>query len=60
MKEYNYINDIGEPKRLVVYEIKNGKYPVVLWSMRTGDWCGSREMTEKELTEYLKHYNIKR
>ena len=59
MKEYNYINDIGEPKKLVVYDLKDEKYSVVLLSRRTGDCCGTGELTPQELSDYLKHYNIK-
>lgn len=59
MKEYNYTNDMGYHKKLVVYDEKNGKFPVMLWSMDTGDLCGSGKMTKKELDDYLKHYNIK-
>ena len=59
MKEFNYVNDLGCPKKLVVYE-KNeeGLYPVVLWNMMNGECCGSTQMNAQEIKDYLTHYHI--
>lgn len=57
-KSFNYTNDIGESKRIDIGELTEKGYYCVLWSMRTGDFCGSGYMTEKELFEFLNHYNI--
>lgn len=58
LKEFHYTNDIGYHKTLAVYEKENDKYPVMLWSRDTGDFCGSGKLTEQELKGYLKHYGI--
>ena len=60
-KEYNYINGIGEPKKIIISTEKNenGNYSFTLWSNRTGDFCGSGEKTKEQIKKYLKHYNIK-
>ena len=59
-KTFTYTNNLGLRKQLVVdMEINNeGKYSVNLFGPH-GDWCGSGEMTEKELNDYLAHYGIK-
>ena len=36
LKEFDYTNSLGIPKRLCVYEMEDGKYPVTLWEMRHG------------------------
>jgi len=58
MKEYNYINDFGISKKLVVGEIKDGKYPITLWENEHGEFCGSGTFTPKQLIDYLAHYGI--
>lgn len=58
IKEYNYINDINEPKKLVVHPLKDGVYPCTLWSRRTGDFCGSGNLTPDGLHEWLAHYGL--
>ena len=58
VKEYNYHNDFGYYKKLVVYPKKNGKYPVIIWNNGTGDNCGSGELTEEQLNEFLRHYKF--
>ena len=58
LKESNYVNDIGEMKKIVVYPMKDGKYPFSLWSLRTGDFCGNGEKTAEELNEFYQHYRI--
>ena len=59
LKEFDYTNSLGIPKRLCVYE-KNaeGKFPVHLWEMRHGEFCGHGEMTHEELNDYLEHFGI--
>lgn len=51
MKKYRYVNDLGEPKILDVFEPKkpDGKYHCILWSGRTGEHCGSSNLTRDEL-----------
>ena len=60
MKEYTYVNDIGEPKKIVIGE-KNtdDTFPIFLWSLRTGDYCGGGKMTKEELEHYFNHYGIR-
>lgn len=58
IKEYEYINDINEPKKLVVYPLKDGVYPCFLWSTRTGDCCGSGSLTPDRLHDWLAHYGL--
>lgn len=60
VKRYHYTNDFGFLKRLNVYvsEEKNGKYPVTVWEMAHGEFCGSGEMTRKEINDYLAHYGV--
>lgn len=58
-KSFRYTNSLGIRKELVVEEKVNGKYPVMLWSLDTGDYCGRGDMTAQELNDYLKHFGIK-
>lgn len=58
MKEYNYTNDLGYHKKLIIGELKDGKYPVTLWSNDTGDFCGTGNMTPQQLTDFLIHYHF--
>lgn len=58
LKSFQYTNSWGLHKELVVYEKVDGKYPVTLWSLDTGDFCGRGDMTTQELNDYLKHYGI--
>lgn len=58
LKSFRYTNSLGFHKELVVYEKVDGKYPVTLWSLDTGDWCGNGNMTIQELNDYLKHFDI--
>ena len=60
MKNYDYINTLGYRKRLTVdtNKLPNGKYSCTLWSRDTGDFCGSGELTYKEIDELLKHYGL--
>lgn len=56
---FNYINAMGRPKKLIVYAPNEaGKYPVVLWDMLHGEFCGSGEKTREELNDYLAHFGI--
>ena len=57
-KTFDYINGLGIPKRLVVGEMKDGKYHVTLWEMRHGEFAGSGNMTPEELNDYLAHFGI--
>lgn len=60
-RSYDYINDIGEPKRICVEDKNdNGEYPITIWSTRTGDFCGSGTITEEKLEEWFEHYGISR
>ena len=59
VREFQYTNDMGYHKTLSVdMTIKNGKYPVQLWSRDTGDFCGSGDMTKDEVNDFLKHYGV--
>lgn len=60
MKEYRYVNDIGEPKILEVYEplYPDTTYHCILWSARNGEGCGSSDLTREELEGFLAHYGI--
>lgn len=56
---YTYTNDIGERKMLCVDEQdKSGKYHITLWSLRTGDFCGTGDLTRTEIEELLGHYGV--
>ncbi len=59
MREFNYVNDLGFHKRIVVGIKKNSKYPITLWDMEHGEYCGSGNVTAQELNEFLEHYGIK-
>jgi hypothetical protein len=58
IKEYDYINSINEPKKLVIYPLKDRVYPFILWSRRTGDFCGHGHLTPDELHNWLVHYGL--
>jgi len=58
IKNFQYVNAMGYRKELLVYEKTNGKYYVTLWSLDTGDFCGSGHMTTQELNDYLKHFGV--
>lgn len=58
LKSFRYTNSMSYHKELAVYEKVDGKYPVTLWSVDTGDFCGQGEMTTQELNDYLKHLGI--
>ncbi len=56
---FSYTNSLGYPKKLVVSAPnETGKYPVILWEMLHGEFCGSGEMTREELNDYLAHFGI--
>ena len=56
--EFYYTNDIGRPKKLQVFEKKNDKWPVTIWDMLHGEWCGSGNWTGERLNEFFAHYHI--
>lgn len=58
LKSFRYTNSMGYHKELAVYEKVKGKYPVMLWSLDTGDLCGTGNMTTQELNDYLRHFGI--
>ncbi len=59
MKEFNYINDLGARKKLVVYPLnESGKHPVTLWCMENGELAGTGELTPEEVKDWLAHYGI--
>ena len=58
LKSFQYTNSLGYQKELIIYEKVDGKYPVTLWSLDTGDFCGNGNMTTQELNDYLKHFGI--
>ena len=58
MLEYTYTNDLGYLKKIVIESVDDGKFHCRLWSMDTGELCGSGDMTADELREFLHHYGI--
>jgi len=58
MKEYNYKNDCGYNKKLLVELREDGDYNFSIWSMDTGDFCGAGSMTKEKLDAFLEHYHI--
>jgi len=61
MHEYHYTNSLGWRKSLVVNTDKvneNGQFPVTLWCLDNGEFCGHDYMTYQELKEYLEHFGI--
>jgi len=58
LKSFKYTNSKGYHKELAVYKKVNGKYPVMLWSLDTGDLCGKGNLTAQELKDYLKQFDI--
>lgn len=58
-KKFYYTNDLGEPKRIDIGDFTEKGYFFVLWSMRTGDCCGSGYMNKEKMFEFLNHYHIK-
>lgn len=57
-KTYQYVNDIGYNKLLVVRERKDNNYDTQIWSQDTGDFCGSAICSQQELNDFLMHYHI--
>ena len=56
---YAYINDIGERKIIYVEESdKVGMYTITIWSVRTGDFCGTSIFTRNQLKDFLNHYGV--
>lgn len=60
MKSYNYINDLGCPKRIDidVENPKDNKYYSIIWNMQNGELCGSGYNSKEELIDFLMHYGI--
>lgn len=59
MKSFDYINDLGCPKRLQVWATPEpDKFNVILWNMANGEFCGSAEMNAKEINDFLSNYGF--
>ncbi len=58
LKEYNYTNDIGRLKKIVIHEPKEDIYTFDIWSRETGDYCGYGQKNKKEMNEFLSHYGL--
>ena len=58
MKSFEYVNAMGIRKKLTVYPMKEGKYPVSLWIAETGENCGMGTATAEEIKNFLAHYGI--
>lgn len=60
MKSYTYVNDIGRTKRIdiSINDPEKEKYHVVLWDVKTGEFCGSGYKTKEELIHYFNYYHI--
>ena len=55
---FNYINDIGYHKQLVVEDIpENDELHVELFAY--GELCGVGDMTREKINQYLEHYGVK-
>lgn len=55
---YTYINGLGRKKMILIREEEPNKYLTNLFDLATGEWCGNGYMTEKELMNFLEHYEI--
>ena len=57
---YDYINDVGEPKILILHKFPNlqGLTGFQIWSQRTGEYCDSGYMTPQQLKNFYNHYKI--
>ena len=56
-KTFNYVNDLGYHKQLVVEDVpENDKLFVMLFGH--GELCGSDYMTRAEINEFLEHYGV--
>lgn len=56
-KIFRYINDLGCRKEMVVApKDATDQYPVTIWNIRNGEYCGSGHMTFKELYDFLAYY----
>ena len=58
LKEYDYTNDIGWPKKMVIDAPEDGKYNVTIWDRKHGEYCGGGRKTIDELNEILAHYGL--
>ena len=58
LKEFSYVNDIGQLKKIVVYPQDNGKYPFEIWSIENDKFCGSGKMALDALNDFMEHYKI--
>lgn len=57
MQEFNYINDLGCPKKLVVRPLNDkGLYATTIWNMANGELCMVGEATAQELDDFLRYY----
>lgn len=56
-KIFNYINDLGYHKQLVVEDVpgEDGFFIMIFW---TGGLCGTGHMTRTEVNEFLEHYGL--
>ena len=57
--KYVYTNDIGRSKTIIVFKGEVMDYDINIWDNATGEFCGIKEMTKKQLQEYFEHYGIK-
>lgn len=53
-KSFQYTNSLGAHKELSVHEKVDDKYPVFLWNLDTGEFCGYNEITAQRLNDFLK------
>ena len=60
IRKFNYVNDMGYNKQLVVYldDAEDGKYECTLWSTDTGDLCGSGRLSKDQINDLLEHYGV--
>lgn len=57
MQVFDYINNLGCPKRLVARPLNGqGLYAVTIWNMANMERCGMGEATAQELKKFLRNY----
>ena len=63
MKEaiYNYTNQLGIKKAIIIKEMDNGEYEFSLWDMKEekpNEFCGGGIATKDKLQKFLSNYGL--
>lgn len=56
-RRYIYTNDLGIRKMIVIHPLENGQYKITLWALEDGTYCGSGEVTQEWLDNFIQHYS---